>query len=95
MLYHGVDDKGIYRVGAMLLDIEDPRKIIARTPEPIMEPEYEYETIGFYNGCVFPTGNIILEDTLFVYYGGADKYCCVATCSLSELLVYLEKCKVE
>ncbi len=94
MLYHGVDDKGIYRVGAMLLDIEDPRKIIARTPEPIMEPEYEYETIGFYNGCVFPTGNIILEDTLFVYYGGADKYCCVATCSLSELLDYLVKCKV-
>lgn len=88
-LYHGVDDKGIYRVGAMLLDLQDPRKIIARTKDFIMEPEYDYETIGFYNGCVFPTGNVIVEDTLYIYYGGADKYCCVATCSVTELLDYI------
>ena len=54
-----------------------------------MEPEYEFETSGYYNSCVFPTGNVIVGDTLYVYYGAADKYCCAATCSVSELLDYL------
>ncbi|QUI21650.1 glycosidase [Vallitalea pronyensis] len=88
-LYHGVDDEGIYRVGAMLLDTHDPTRIIARASDYIMEPEHDYETEGFYEGCVFPTGNVIVGDTLYVYYGGADKYCCVATCSVSELLDFL------
>ncbi len=85
-LYHGVDDKGIYRTGVMLLELENPTKVIARAREYIMEPEFDYEIDGFYNGCVFPTGNVIAEDTLYVYYGGADKYCAVATCSVEELI---------
>ncbi len=88
-LYHGVGDAGIYRVGIMLLDLDDPTKVIARATDYIMEPEHDYETKGFYDGCVFPTGNVIVDDTLYVYYGGADKYCCVATCSVSELLDYV------
>lgn len=90
-LYHGVDDEGIYRVGAMMLDSEDPTKVIGRTKDFIMEPEHEYEMVGFYNGCVFPTGNVIVEDTLYVYYGGADKYCCAASCSVSELLKFIKE----
>lgn len=85
-LYHGVDDRGIYRVGAVLLDLDNPSKVIGRTKEPIMEPEYAYETQGLYNGVVFPTGNVIVGDTLYVYYGGADKYCGVATASVKELV---------
>ncbi len=73
----------------MLLDLEDPTKVIARATDYIMEPEHDYEIKGFYDGCVFPTGNVIVDDTLYVYYGGADKYCCVATCSVSELLDYV------
>ncbi|MCD6508468.1 glycosidase [Candidatus Poribacteria bacterium] len=88
-LYHGVDEKGIYRVGGMLLDLDDPRKVIARTPDFILEPEEEYEWKGFYSGCVFPTGNVVVGDELFVYYGAADRYCCVATCSVKELLKYV------
>jgi len=72
-----------------LLDLDDPRKILARTPDFLMEPEHEYETSGFYNGCVFPTGNLILDDTLYVYYGAADKFCCVATCNVNELVDHL------
>ncbi|MFA5629858.1 MAG: hypothetical protein WC958_06430 [Dehalococcoidales bacterium] len=90
VLYHGValyDDQ--YRVGALLLDAADPEIVIARTKDYLMEPEFPYETAGFYNGCVFPTGNVIVDDTLFVYYGGADRFCCVATCSVNELLKYL------
>lgn len=98
MLYHGVEDGGLgyYRVGALLLDINNPLTVIGRTPEPILEPEFEYETRGMYNGCVFPTGNVIVDGTLYVYYGAADKYVGVATCLVDELTNYLksEKCKV-
>lgn len=88
-LYHGVDDQGIYRVGAMLLDLADPQRVIARAKDFILEPEYDYEFEGFYRGCVFPTGNVVVGDRLYVYYGGADKYCCVATGSLSALVSFV------
>ena len=93
-LYHGVSarDDG-YRVGAVLLDLKNPAKVIARTKDFIMEPEHDYETKGFYNGCVFPTGNVVVDGKLFVYYGAADHYCCVATCDFSELLNHLKKDK--
>jgi len=87
MIVHGVSkEDDTYRVGAILMDLNDPRKIIARTKEPIMEPEHPYETDGYYNGCVFPTGNVVKDDTLYVYYGGADKFVGVATCSFEALL---------
>lgn len=96
-LYHGVSTKdNAYRVGAVLLNLNDPTKIIARTKDFLMEPEYDYETQGYYNGCVFPTANCVVNDTLYVYYGAADKYVCLATCKFSELLDYLiTKCRVE
>lgn len=93
VLYHGVEHggKGYYRVGAVLLDLEDPCIILGRTKEPIMEPEYDYEINGFYKGCVFPTGNVIVGDTLFVYYGGADKYVGVATCPVQKLIDHIKR----
>lgn len=92
VLYHGVENggTGYYRIGAVLLDLEDPTKVLARTKDWIMEPEHPYEIEGFYNGCVFPTGNVIVGDTLYVYYGGADKYIGLATCPVSELLDFLK-----
>lgn len=94
MIYHGVENggKGYYRAGVVLLDLNDPTKVIKRSEDWIMEPEFDYEIEGFYKGCVFPTGNVIVDDTLFVYYGGADKYVGLATCSVSALLDYLKKC---
>lgn len=92
VIYHGVDNADdCYRVGAMLLDIDDPKKITARTSQPLMEPEFDYETKGFYNGCVFPTAAVLCGDTLNIYYGSADRFCCHASCSFSELLEYLVK----
>ncbi len=89
-LYHGVDSKqGAYRVGAVLLDLEHPDVVLARTRDFLMEPEHPYETEGYYNGCVFPTGIAQSGDTLFIYYGAADQFCCVATCSLEELLAHM------
>ena len=91
VLYHGVDARSVYRVGAMLLDLNDPRIILARSPRPILEPEAPYERKGLVPNVVFPTGNVVIGDRLFVYYGGADKVCCVATCKLRDLTTYLEK----
>ncbi len=95
MLYHGVDDEGTYRVGAVMLDLNNPKKILARTKEFLMEPEFDYETSGIYNGCVFPTGNVVKDGVLYVYYGCADTYIGLATCDFEELVHYLmAKCKV-
>jgi len=54
-----------------------------------MEPEEYYELEGFYNGVIFPCGNVVIDGKLFVYYGGADKYVGLATCNLDELVNYL------
>ena len=92
LLYHAVDENKTYKVGAMLLDLGNPEKIIARTKEPVLEPEYDFEKIGIYSkggGCVFPTGNCIVDGTLYVYYGAADKNIGVATCNVNELLDFL------
>ncbi len=87
MIYHGVSktDKA-YRVGMVLLDLNNPCKVLARTPNFVMEPEFDYETSGIYNNCVFPTGNVLKDGILYIYYGCADKYIAVATIPLSEVL---------
>lgn len=91
MLYHGVENGGLgyYRVGAVMLDLDDPTKVIARTKDYIMEPEHDYEIDGFYKGCVFPTGNVVVDGTLYVYYGGADRFVGVATAPFEELVDYV------
>jgi predicted GH43/DUF377 family glycosyl hydrolase len=91
VLYHGVGDGGLadYTVWAMLLDRDNPLKVLGRTPEPILEPELPHEREGFYPGCVFPVGNVVKDGILYVYYGAADKYVGVATCPLADLLDYL------
>ena len=96
VLYHGVENGGCgyYRVGAMMLDLNDPTKVLGRTKDWILEPEFSYEIDGFYKGCVFPTGNVIVGDTLYVYYGGADKYVGVATANVDELVTFILTQKV-
>lgn len=91
-LYHAVGSDKYYRLGALLLDLEDPTKVLHRTPDWIMQPEEEYEIDGYYRGCVFPCGKVLIDGTLFIYYGAADKYVGVATCPLDELMEYLLSC---
>lgn len=87
LIYHGVSKKDKnYRVGAMLLDLKDPKKIIARTRGFLMEPEFPFETDGFYSGCVFPTGIVEKDDEYFIYYGAGDQCICLATCKKKELI---------
>ncbi len=89
MIYHGVDAKGVYRVGAVMLDLNDPRKILARTDKWFMEPDQPFELEGIYDGCVFPTGAVVKDDTLYIYYGCADKHIGLATVNFREMIDYL------
>ena len=58
-----------------------------------MQPEADYEIEGFYRGVCFPCGTVVIDGTLFVYYGGGDKYCAVATCSTVQSCVdHLRTC---
>ena len=89
LIYHGVDENRVCRAGAALLDLEEPWKVIACTPEPILEPEEEYERVGDVPNVVFPEGAVTIGDELLVFYGGADEVCCAASVCLDELVNYL------
>ncbi len=87
----GNQDPGKYKIGAMLLDLDDPTKVLYRSQNPILEPEEWYENEGFKAGVVYPCGAVIKDGILFVYYGGADSHVCVATAVLEEFLDHLKR----
>lgn len=95
LFYHGVSEEdGFYRVGALLLDLKDPLKIIARSDEPLFEPETDYEKKGQVSNVVFPCGAVLVEGKIFVYYGGGDSVVGVATVDMKKLVENLKKmCK--
>ncbi len=86
MLYHAVDNEKNYRLGAALLDGKDPTKVVQRLPEPILEPELEWEKVGHVPNVVFSCGQVIKDDFLFVYYGGADEVIGVAGIELNKIV---------
>ena len=91
LIYHGLSEQDLkYRLGAMLLDLKNPTQAIARLNYPILEPEEWYENEGLRSGTVFACGAVVIKDKLFVYYGGADKYVCVATTNFNALLEELK-----
>ncbi len=92
LIYQAVDDKEghPYKAGAMLLDLDDPTHVLHRSRRPILEPEEWYENDGFKAGVVYPCGAVIIDETLFVYYGAADSYVCVATANLEQFLNQLK-----
>jgi len=86
LLYHAVSDPGfVYKVGAMLLDYDDPRNVLARTDDPLLEPEKPYEMHGQVPNVVFPCGAVVIDKIIYLYYGGADTVTCVATMPLKTL----------
>lgn len=89
IIYHGVSVDKVYRAGAALLDLQDPTKILGRTKRPILEPREHYEIYGDVDNVVFPSGACIIDGVLFLYYGGADKVCCLATADLETFLDYV------
>ncbi|HTY39990.1 MAG TPA: hypothetical protein VMC43_02785 [Candidatus Paceibacterota bacterium] len=91
MLYHGVSSADHqYRVGAALLALRDPKKVLARTDKPILEPTTDYEKQGQIANVVFPCGAVVVKNKLLVYYGGADTVVGVVTFDLPKLLAALQ-----
>jgi len=93
VLYHGVETQdpavnGVcYRMGGMLLDAGDPRRVVARCPDFLMEPEEPYEKQGvLIPNVIFPTGAVVRDGTLSVYYGACDTAICLATAPLDAVV---------
>lgn len=89
-IYHGVkmtSSGPIYRAGVVLLDLEDPSVVVARSEVPVLAPRTDYERIGDINNVVFPSAAVLEDDgEVKVYYGAADTSICVATATLQELM---------
>ncbi len=89
--HHGVDENSTYRLGALLLDGEDPTRLLARTPEPLMEPETYYEKVGLIiPNVIFPTAAVLRGSEIFIYYGCADTCISVAKTTLGKVLDALQ-----
>ncbi|MEI7765751.1 MAG: hypothetical protein WCI93_04190, partial [bacterium] len=76
----------VFGIEALLLDFNDPKKIIGRTDGPLIVPEEPYELSGYIPNVVFPSGAILEKDILSIYYGAADTTACCAHVSLSDLI---------
>jgi predicted GH43/DUF377 family glycosyl hydrolase len=90
VLYHARErhDPHRYKIGAYLLDLNDPTVIIARSPAPLLSPDEWYEN-DEKPGIVYTCGAVIRNKVLYVYYGGGDKHVCVATAPIAALLRWL------
>ena len=86
LIYHGVNSEKIYSLGVALLDKYDPEIVLYRSEKPILTPTEDYERFGKVPNVVFSCGNILMDDQLLIYYGGADSVLCVASYDLSELV---------
>ena len=86
LIYHGIDEMSVYRLGVALLDADDPSRVIGRHPDFILEPEEDYELRGEVREVVFGCGICEAEDKYFIYYGAADKVICGATADKKDLL---------
>jgi predicted GH43/DUF377 family glycosyl hydrolase len=87
LFYHAVSEpEFMYKIGALLLSKDNPKQILARTNEPLLEPETVYEKEGQVANVVFSCGALVIHETVFLYYGGADTVVCVATMPLQDLL---------
>jgi predicted GH43/DUF377 family glycosyl hydrolase len=76
------------------MDLEDPTKEIGRLQQPLFSPELEWEKTGVVNNVVFPTGAIIENELLYIYYGAADKRIGVVSVNLDELIQEIKKSTV-
>ncbi len=80
------EEKRIFGIETVLLDLADPQQIVARTPGPVLEPQADYEKKGFISDVIFPSSALIENNNLRIYYGAADNHCSLAQVSLPVLM---------
>ncbi len=88
-IYHGVDENNRYSLGGLLLDENEPWRVISRTKKPIFEPQTDYECNGFFGNVVFTCGLLFEDDKIKLYYGAADTLVCYAELDLEDLMTAL------
>src|SRR6188768_1640628 len=89
-VYHGVTASPLtYSLGALLLDYENPARVLGRSRSPILLPEAPYELKGFFANVVFTCGLVAERDLVRIYYGASDGVTCVADLSLERILAGL------
>ena len=93
MVYCGANHRNHreWMINAALLDANNPTKVIASLPDPILSPKLADEQKGIANNAVFPSGTVIVGDELYVYYGSGDQDIRLATCKLRDLLDELSR----
>lgn len=92
-LYHGADRTNRYGMGALLLDADDPSKVLGRTVDPLLVPEVDYERSGFLQDVVFPSGHISLGNgRIRVYYGAADAFLAAADFAIDDIMAQMKPC---
>jgi beta-1,2-mannobiose phosphorylase / 1,2-beta-oligomannan phosphorylase len=85
-IYHGANTENRYCLGALLLDLNEPWKVIARSKDPIMEPIMDYEKTGFFGNVIFTNGHVVEGDRINMYYGASDEVICGAYLSVKQIL---------
>lgn len=86
--YHGYAEDQIYRLGVVLLDLEDPTIVINRPAKWILEPREPWEKGGNVPNVIFSCANILVGEEVWIYYGGADRVIGLATCDYDEIVNY-------
>jgi predicted GH43/DUF377 family glycosyl hydrolase len=89
-VYHGATKENRYCLGALLLDLDEPWRVLARSETPIMEPLAPYEQEGFFGQVIFTNGHLVDGDRVTIYYGASDSVICAATFSINEILNSLD-----
>jgi beta-1,2-mannobiose phosphorylase / 1,2-beta-oligomannan phosphorylase len=85
-IYHGASRANRYSLAALLLDADDPGKVLGRSTRPILEPEADYEVTGFFGNVVFTCGALYEDGLVKIYYGAADTSMAYAEMPLEEIL---------
>jgi beta-1,2-mannobiose phosphorylase / 1,2-beta-oligomannan phosphorylase len=86
MLYHAYNNDHVYRIGACMLDLDNPARVLNRPKDSIFEPQELWELRGDVPNVVFSNANPVVGDTVYVYYGAADHVIGLATCKLADLV---------
>lgn len=84
-IYHGATEDNRYCMGAMLLDINEPWKVLARSEKPLIEPEESYEVEGFFGNVVFSCGALVEGENVKIYYGAADESVAIVDLKLDDI----------
>ena len=90
-IYHGADRSNQYCLGAVLLDLEQPWRVISRGRLPLLKPETDYEKEGFFGNVVFSCGSLYENNKVKIYYGAADTSTCYAEIEIADILEMLKE----